>query len=178
MAQIEHMLLEVIDDAAGRADQYVDALFEDAPLLFVIPPAEHDGELETGELADAFGVGVNLHREFARRRDDDGPGRVDGPVRRAGIGQQPVEQRDEKGGRLTGARLSLTRHVAAGEGYGQRLRLNGGTAGVAQFGNAPLQGFGDVEGFERELTETRVRHFLFVACSNLQNDWHRITIQS
>ncbi len=99
---------------------------------------------------------MNLHREFARRRDDDGAGGVDRPVLGGGVGQQAVEQSDEEGGRFTGAGLSLTRHIAAGEGHGQGLRLNGGTAGIAQFGNAPLQGFGDVEGFERELTEMGV----------------------
>jgi hypothetical protein len=98
---------------------------------------------------------MNLHGELARRRDDDGARRST-PGRGARIGQQPVEQRDEERGGLAGAGLRLARHVAAGEGHGQSLRLNGGAAGVAQFGNAPLQGFGDVEGFERELTEMGV----------------------
>src|ERR1700738_3448644 len=72
VAQIKDMLFEVVDDAAGRADQHVDAFFEKAPLLFVIHAAEYDGELEAGVFADTFGVGVNLDREFARWRDDDG----------------------------------------------------------------------------------------------------------
>ena len=150
------MLLEVIDDAAGRADQYIDALLENAPLLFVVHAAEYDGELQAGVLADSQCVGMNLHREFARRRDDDGARRILRPVGRARIGQQAVEQGDEKGGRLAGAGLGLTRHVASLEGHGQSLRLNGGATGIAQFGNAPLQGFGDVEGFERKLTEMGV----------------------
>src|SRR5882724_573731 len=79
VAQIEYMLLEVVDDAPGRADQYVDAFFENAALLFVVHAAEHDGELEAGVFADAEGVGVNLHGELARRRDDDGAGGVDRP---------------------------------------------------------------------------------------------------
>ncbi len=150
------MLLEVIDDASGRADQHIDAFLEHAALLFVVHAAEHDGKLQAGVLAYAQCIGVDLHREFARRSDDDGPGRVHRAVVRAGIRQQAVEQRDEEGRRLARAGLRLARHVAAGEGHGQGLRLNGGAAGVAQFGNAPLQGFGDVEGFERELTEMGV----------------------
>ena len=47
------MLLEVIDDAARRADQHIDAFFEHAPLLLVVDAAEYDGELEAGVLADA-----------------------------------------------------------------------------------------------------------------------------
>ena len=54
MPQIEHMLLEVIDDAAGRADQHVDAFLEHAALLLVVDAAEHDGELQAGVLADAL----------------------------------------------------------------------------------------------------------------------------
>ena len=53
MPQIKHMLFEIIDDAAGRADQHVDAFLEDAPLLFVIDAAEHNGELQAGVFADA-----------------------------------------------------------------------------------------------------------------------------
>ena len=56
-------------------------------LLFVVDAAEHDGELEAGVLADAFGVGMDLHREFARRRDDDGARRVDGPIGAPRIGR-------------------------------------------------------------------------------------------
>ncbi len=156
MAQIEHMLLEVIDDAAGRADQHVDAFLQNAPLLFVIHSAENDRQLQSGVFADAHGVGMNLHGEFARRRDDDGARCILRPIGRAGIGQQAVEQRDEERRRLTGPRLRLARHIAAGKRHGQRLRLNGGAAGIAEFGNTPLQGFGDVEGFERELTEMGV----------------------
>ena len=156
VAQIEHMLLEIVDDAPGRADQHVDALLENAPLLFVIHAAEHDGELETGVLADAFGIGMDLHGEFARRRDHDGARRVERPVRRRRVGQQAIEQGDEKRRRLAGAGLRLARHVAAGERQGQGLRLNRRAARVAEFGDTPLHGFRDVEGIECELTEMGV----------------------
>ena len=76
MAQVEHALLEVVDDPARRADQHVDAFLEQAALLFVVDAAEHDRELQAGVLADRFGVGVDLHREFAGRRDDDRARRV------------------------------------------------------------------------------------------------------
>jgi len=68
VAQIEHMLLEVVDDAAGRADQDVDAFFENAALLFIIHAAEHDGELETGVLADAERIGCICTRARASAR--------------------------------------------------------------------------------------------------------------
>ena len=74
----------------------------------------------------------------------------------AGIGQQTIEQGDEERGRLAGAGLRLARDIAAGERQRQGLRLNRGAAGVAEFGDALLQGLGDVEGIERELTEMGV----------------------
>jgi len=144
VAQIEYMLLEVIDDAPGGADENIDAFLEDAALFLVVHAAEDDGELQAGVLADAEGVGVNLNREFARGRDDDGARRILRPVGRARIGQQPVEQGDEERRRLAGTGLCLTCHIAALQGHGQGLRLNGGAAGIAQFGNAPLHRIGDV----------------------------------
>ena len=94
MAQIEHMLFEIVDDAAWRADQYVDAFLENAPLLFVVYSAEHDGELEARILADSKRIGVDLHRQFPSRRDDDGARRIQGAVCRSRIGQQAIEQGD------------------------------------------------------------------------------------
>ena len=131
MAQIEDMLLEVVDDAPGRADQDVDPLFQNAPLLLVVHAAEHDGELEAGEFGDAFRIRMNLHGEFARRRDHDGARRVERPVRRAGVGQQAIEQGDEERRRFARAGLRLPRHVVARERQGQGLRLDRRAARIA-----------------------------------------------
>jgi hypothetical protein len=43
-----------------------------------------------------------------------------------------------------------------GERHRQGLRLNRRAAGKAEFGDAPLQGFGDVRGIECKLTEMGV----------------------
>ena len=101
-------------------------------------------------------VGMDLNREFARRRDDDGARRIDRAVGRGRVGQQAIEQRDEKGRGLAGAGLRLARHVAAREGDRQRLRLNGRGTGKALFGDTPLHGFGDIQGIESKLTEMGV----------------------
>ena len=73
-----------------------------------------------------------------------------------GVGQQAIKEGDEERRRLARAGLRLTRDVAAGERQGQGLRLNRRASGVTEFGDAPLHGFGDVEGIERELTEMGV----------------------
>ncbi len=67
MAQFEHALLEVVDDAPGRADQNIDAFLDRATLLFVIRAAECQADLESGVAAEQFGVFGDLHGEFARR---------------------------------------------------------------------------------------------------------------
>jgi hypothetical protein len=69
------------------------------------------------------------------------------------LGQQAVEEGDQESRRLAGAGLCLTRDIAAGQRNRQRLRLNGRAAGKPEFGYAPLQGFGDIQGLERELSE-------------------------
>ncbi len=51
--QVKYMLLEVVDDAAGRADQYIHALLENSPLLLVIDAAEHNRHLKARVLAYA-----------------------------------------------------------------------------------------------------------------------------
>ena len=118
--------------------------------------AEDDRELQPGVFADCLGVGVDLHGEFAGRRDDDGARRVFRPRGRGRLGEQPVEQCDQERGRLAGAGLRLARYVVSGEGLRQGLLLNRRTAGEAEFGQAPLHGFRDVQGFKSELTEMGV----------------------
>ena len=74
-AQVEHVLLVEVDQAARRADQHVDAVLELAPLLVVVDAAEGEAERQARVLAEDLGVVVDLHGEFARRGDDQ---RADG----------------------------------------------------------------------------------------------------
>ncbi len=65
--QVEHALLVEVDQAAGRADQHVDAALELAPLLVVVDAAEGEAERQAGVLAEDLRVVVDLHGQFARR---------------------------------------------------------------------------------------------------------------
>ena len=40
-AQVEHMLLVVVDDATWRADQHIDAFLELTSLFFIVHTTEH-----------------------------------------------------------------------------------------------------------------------------------------
>ena len=139
------MLLVEVDQAAGRADQDVDAVLEVAPLLLVVDAAEGEAELQARVLAEQLGVVVDLHRELARRRDDQRARRVDLARRRDLGAQQPRVQRDQEGRRLAGAGLRLAGDVEAGERAGQRLGLDRRAALEAGVGDAARQRLGQVE---------------------------------
>ena len=70
MAHVEHVLLEVVDDAAGRADQHVDAVLQRLALFFVVDAAIDDGDPEARVLTQHLGVVEDLHGELARGRED------------------------------------------------------------------------------------------------------------
>ncbi len=71
VAQVEHVLLEVVDDAARRADEHVDTVLERLALFFVVDAPEHDGpSCRPVCLPSTSCVAENLHRELARGRED------------------------------------------------------------------------------------------------------------
>ena len=138
-AQAEHALLVEIDEASRRADQDVDACGEHVALFVVICAAEREAQLERQVLAERRRVGVHLHRELARRRHDQCARR-----RRAGLRHERrvrlelMEQRQQEGRGLAGARLRLARDVLAVERKRQRLALNRRAVNEAGFGDSLL----------------------------------------
>ncbi len=129
MAQVEHLLLVEIDDAARRADQDVGALLELPPLLVVVHAAEHAGDLQARVLAQRQRIVVDLHGQLAGRRDDDAAdGRHRALFLARHVGQQRLEHRHQEGGGLAGAGLGLAGDVPSGQRKGQRLRLDGRAA--------------------------------------------------
>ena len=144
-AQVEHVLLEEVDQAPRRADQDVDPRLERAALLLVVDPAECETEREPGVLAEDLGVAVNLHGELARRRHDQRARRTRASRRRDVATQQRGVQRDEERGRLAGARLRLAGDVEAGEGFRQRLGLDRCAAFESCVRDAAGKGLGQVQ---------------------------------
>ena len=91
-AQAEHVLLEEVDGASRRADQHVDAGCELVALLVVIRAAEREPELVRQIFPKHLRVGMNLHRELARRREHERTRSRLALRRRRGL--EPVEQCD------------------------------------------------------------------------------------
>ena len=115
--------LEVGLEPAGRGDDDVDALFHRRALLVEGAPvaaAVHADRADAGVVAQAHHLALDLHRELAGGRDDEGVDVVVGPV------AEPVEHGDEEGARLPGARLGDREEVVAGDPRGDRLLLDGG----------------------------------------------------
>ncbi len=131
MAQVKHMLLEVVDEPSRRADQYIDAALELAALLLVVGATVDDGGAQAGMLAEYFGIMMDLHRQLPRRRDDQCADGGRGPPGRRRSGEQQVVQRDQERGGLAGAGLGLAGHIPAGEGYRKRLGLDRRAVGEA-----------------------------------------------
>ena len=165
---MEHALLEVVDDATGRADEHVDARGDDVALLVVVATAVGEADLEPGMLAEYHGVVGDLHGEFTRRREHECANARVAFLARAVRFQQLVEQRNEKRGRLAGARLGLSRDVLAFERLRQGLRLDGRGMSEAGIGDAETQRLGQIERGEFEFREMTFRHVLFsgfLACT-------------
>ena len=125
------VLLEVVDQAAGRADQNVAAAAQDLALLGVVDAAVDGLQREPGEMAEAFRVVQDLHDQLARRRDDQGAR----PLALRLATQQAGEHRDEERRGLAGSGLCLPGNVLAGQRQRQGLFLNRGASGA---GEVPL----------------------------------------
>ena len=158
--EVEHALLVEVDQAARRADQDVHAVLEVAPLLLVVHAAEGEAELHARVLPEDLRVVVDLHGEFARRRDDQRERRVDLARRRHLAAQDAGVQRDQERGGLAGAGLGLPGHVEAGERPRQGLGLDRGAALEAGVGDAACERFGQVEVRKRDVGQVCIGHQL------------------
>ena len=128
------MLLEVVDQTPGGADQDVDARRQRVALFLIAGTAEHQPDAKPGVAGEEQGIVVDLHRQFPGGRHDQCArlGRVVGRWRLRG--QQTLQDHQEEGGGLAGAGLGLARDVLAGERNGQCGGLNRGTVGESGVG--------------------------------------------
>ena len=119
----KYPLLEVVDDPPRRPHQDIDALGEPAALFLVVRAAEGQAQPERQVLAQHFGIGMDLHRQFPGRGENQCPGAV--VLRGDGLAvMQPGVERHQVGGRLAGPGLRLSGDVVPGKGERQGLFLN------------------------------------------------------
>jgi len=65
------MLLEIVDQPPGRADEHIDPIGELATLLLVVDAAIDHRVHKSRMPAEDFGIMMDLHGKLARRCDDE-----------------------------------------------------------------------------------------------------------
>ena len=123
--------LEMVDQAARRGDDDVRAAVDLQGLRLEGDAADEEGDGEIMQLAQRLEGLAHLVGQFAGGLEDEG-------ARHAGAGAalfQKGEHGQHEGGGLAGARLGEAHHVAALEGGGDGLGLDGRGRGVTRGGD-------------------------------------------
>ena len=142
LAQINRLLLHVVEQAAGRGDEDVDPAAQGVDLRIDTDPAVDGDRLQLHVLAVRAHAVLDLRAQLARWRDHQAADRVArGRMAAVGFRVQDLEEGKRKAGGLAGTGLGGAQKVFAGEHYGDGLRLDGGRRGVALLGNS-LEQFG------------------------------------
>ena len=147
--QIEVALALVVEQAAGRGDEDVDAALQLRGLRADADAAEHDHRRLLRVLAVHANAFLDLRRELARGREDQRADRLFRGSRRVrgcrGRRSEPLQHRQHEAGGLAGAGLRAGEQIAAGEHRGDRLQLNRGGLRVAVFGHGAHERVGQAE---------------------------------
>ena len=133
--------LEMVEQAAGRRDQHIDAARELGVLVVERDAADDQRDVELVVDAVFDKTFFDLRREFARRLEDE-------RARHARAGAaffQHGQHRQHECRRLAGAGLRDAEHVAPGEHVGDGLILDGGGSFVTGRRNGGENFFGQAE---------------------------------
>jgi len=133
LRQVDRPLADVVEQAARRGDQDVNAAAQLVGLRAETNAAEDHGGLERDMLAVGAYALLHLRRELARGRENQ---RAHRALRAARPGVQKLQQRQRETGGLAGAGLRAGENIAAFENDGDGLQLDGGGLGVALFGHS------------------------------------------
>ena len=154
LAQVDALLLDVVEQASRRGDEDLDAAAHDRQLLLDVDAAVDDRRAQVRVLAVGAEGLLDLHRELAGRREDQRAHRMP-RRRRAGVRhrRELLQDRQREAGGLAGAGLGAAHHVLAGENDGDRLHLDRRGRRIAGFGHGPQQ-FGP----QSELGKARCAH--------------------
>ena len=124
--------------APGRRDEDLDAAADDGQLLLDVDAAEHARRAQARVLAVLAQRLLDLDGELARGGEDQRThGMTRGRGARIRVLRQLLEDGEAEAGRLAGAGLGAAHDVAAGEDFGDRLRLDRRGRGVTGLGDGP-----------------------------------------
>jgi hypothetical protein len=138
--------LVVVQQAPGRGHQDVDALLQAVDLRLHADAAEHHHAGQRQVLAVGAHAFLDLRREFARGRQDQGPdGDAPACVALGRHRHQALQHRQHEAGGLAGAGLGAGQQVAALQHGGDGLGLDGGGGVVALLANGAQERLGKTE---------------------------------
>ena len=144
--------LGMVEQAAGRGDQHVDAAQQLGVLVVERDAADDQRDVELVVLAVFLEMFGDLRGEFARRLEDERARHA-----RAGAALfEHGEHRQHEGGGLAGAGLRDAEHVAPGENVRDGLLLDGGGGLVAGRFNGGENLVGKAEMRKRHVTSSRI----------------------
>ena len=155
--QLEHSLLEIVDDAARRADQDINAIFNNSALFFIISAAIRQADAETGVFSKLFGVLRDLYREFTGWRQHECARLLLAVVLWLCI-QQTLKSRYQEGGGLAGTGLRLACDIVLPERDRQRPGLNRRAILEAGIANTCLHALVKRQCIESEVAQMVLRH--------------------
>ncbi len=130
---IETVALDMIAQAAGRADDEMGALVEQGGLAARIHAADAGDDAGIGVLVEPGEFALNLQGQFARRRDDQGE-RLAGSRKHLGFAQQRARDGEPIGDGLARAGLRGDEQVAARGVLLQHGVLHRRRIGIIAFG--------------------------------------------
>ena len=143
--ELQGLAPDVVERAPGRADDDVDPAFQRADLWIHRRAAVDCRDVDAEDLPVAVDRLGDLHRELARRHEDE-RGR---PPASARVLSDPLEQRQRERGGLARARRGLPEHVASGEERRDRGVLDRRRLLVAERAERAHELFRQPEGGER-----------------------------
>jgi hypothetical protein len=147
LRQVAQPLVDQIQQPPRCRHEDVDSGLERMDLVERADTAEDRGDAERQMTAQALKARGDLRDQFARRRQNQDSGAAHG--RPAGRCCKAMQQRQRESGGLAGACLRHAEHVAAPQQHRDRLRLNGGRAGIAFLGQRAQQRWRQTEIGER-----------------------------
>ena len=158
MPHVEHVLLEVVDDAARRADQHVDAVLQRLALFFVIDAPKYHSDPQSRVFTQDLRVVEYLYGELARGCEDQGPDARAAAAMARRVGQQALEQRHQKCRGLACPGLCLACNIFAGERNRQSTRLHRGGTDETRIGDAAGDFGNEIERIEPEFGKVCLCH--------------------
>ncbi len=146
LGQVDRFLFDVIEQPARGGDDDFDATAQLGLLRTDVDAAVDAQRTQRQMLAVGDHRIMHLHRQLARRRQDQRP-RLVARRRSAGVGMtsQPVQQRQSEAGRLAGAGLRAAHDIMTGNDNRNCLTLDGGRLAVAGITYGIKQGGDEAE---------------------------------